>query len=715
VTTTASEPFLFSRAATPLPFAAASTADPLVDDTRREIAELVREVAVAVRSDRSESDFFALLVDRTQRAMAAEGVVVWRIDGQAIDALNTPVLTNPGNRPAGNDDRKLAVIRRLGRVTDQSIASESQLAHQRLLVEVAGRGEPVVVPATPGATAADVPANPTHVPVALVPIELEPTRDAPAYLLEVFLEPDCGIQTQRGYLRFVAQMADLAGEFLRGNHLRILRQRQQLATAIDDAVVKLHQTDNRQQLEAAIVDGAADNFGFDRVGLCVVNPPRSATRPPRLVAVSHVESVDLRSSAADQIRCAARAELDPDGCRWYVTADSVAADNAGHEMVVRAVVGDTLNSNWRLVCLQVADQQPVWPECRSELIRFVQHASLALDNVDAWESIPAGRLLASWAPRRSRSRRSVLLTLVTWLAIGVVLLLTALFPIPLVVSSPAVIRPEKVQAVTAPRDAIVGQIHVEHGQAVTAGELLVTLTDPDLEQQITTLLGRHAVLWQQKSHWTNALVDTASHQLDRLEQVQSESRLVDEEIQSINDQLAVLRRAEQSLHIRAQQDGQVDAWQITERLQSRPLRRGDWLLQVIAGDSPWTVEAQVPQSRLGHLSRLQSPTADPATQSSVSVSLDSRPTETLAATLVRIGPAVANSTGIPTATAVLLRLDDDAARQVATDHGISHHSGAPARAMFHCGHAPVAYVLFQDLIRSLQANMALYFGGHPRS
>ena len=51
--------------------------DSLVVEARREIAEIVREVAHAVRSERTAKQFITFLADRVLRAMAAEGVIVW--------------------------------------------------------------------------------------------------------------------------------------------------------------------------------------------------------------------------------------------------------------------------------------------------------------------------------------------------------------------------------------------------------------------------------------------------------------------------------------------------------------------------------------------------------------------------------------------------------------------------------------------------------------
>ncbi len=673
-TTTTHEPFVFRPHA--VPHAAgnggASDTDALVNETRREIAEIVREIAVAVRSDRSAGEFFGLLVDRIQRAMAAEGVIVW----QATDAMRS--------------------VRRIGRITDQSIPSESVETHQRLLAAVASDGQPVVVPATPGAMDPEIAANPMEVPVALVPIEIEPVTDGPSYLLEVFLESNCGVATQRGYLRFVAQMADLAGEFLRSEQLRSLRRRQRLAAIIDAEILNLHRIPDRNRLAAAIVDGAADIFGFDRVGLCL-------GQPAKLAAVSHVESIDNRSAAAKQLCEAATVQLDVDGCRWMTE------NSTDRDLVLRAVVTDPASPSWRMVCLQVAEVQPIADPCRGELIRYAQHANLAWEKIVRLESIPAGRLLASLALSNESSKSVRRRKLAVSLALGIVILAAALFPVPLVIRSTAIIRPEQVQAITAPRDALVDEIHVQHGQLVSKGQLLLKLIDPDLEEQLTTLTGRRSVLVQQQSHWTEALVDTASHEMDRLEQVQGESRLVSEEIQSIDDQLAVLHRAAAALQVRANSDGIVDAWQIEQRLQSRPLRRGDWLLQVIAVDTPWTVEAQVSPPRVAALNN-----ADQDQSLFINVSLDSEPGQTFVARLKRIGPVVAGEAASPKSTAVLLSVDEQAAHRLAARQGTSHPSGAPATVMFHCGTAPAVYVLLQDVFRSARRTAALYWAGDNR-
>ena len=625
---TANPPFVFSPGPTPV---AATGPDPLVNETRREIAEIVREVAAAAGSNRTADEFLTLLVDRILRAMAAEGVMVWR---------RREVVPHEKSK-----ETDYQCVRRLGRITDQSIPATSAATHRRLLEEVAIGGQPVVVPATPGACGSDVPANPMEVPVALVAIDFETSQPAADYLLEVFLEPGCGVATQRGYLRFVAQMADLAGQFLRADQLRQLRCRELLSRSVDTAITTLHKIHDRRKLEAAIVDGAAGLFGFDRVGLCRLEPKVT------LSAVSHVNAIDARSEAVRELRDAAMIDVEGDGCMWFEESSS---DPRGddNELTLRAVVESETPNSRRLVCLQSVGAAPVSSECRSELIRYLQHASLALGHATRLEAIPGGRLLASLAPAIESRRNGIWRPIAMSAAVMTLLVFAAFFPVPLVVYSNASIRPADIQTLASPRDAVVQQIHVRHGQEVLRGEKLLTMIDPALEEEITALVGRRAVLLQQQSRWTEALVDTSSNRLDRMEQVQGERSLVAEEIQSIDNQLTVLQRAKESLVIRADRNGIVDAWQIEQRLQSRPLRRGDPLLQVIAEDSPWVVDVQVPQSRIAHVQN-----ADADENLLAHVSLEANPNESFPASLKQIGPAVVSDQGALPSTAVLLAVE----------------------------------------------------------
>ncbi|TWU56055.1 efflux RND transporter periplasmic adaptor subunit [Rubripirellula reticaptiva] len=676
---TTNEPFVFRPSANQ----PAGTSD-IVVDTRREISEIVREVAAAVRSDRSRAEFLALLADRTLRAMAAEGVVIWQ--------------RNP-------DAKRITYrcVHRLGRVTDRTLPDESAGAHQRLLVEIGHDGSPVVVPPTPGAADSDVPANPSDVPVALAPIDCDSTAAGADMILEVFLESGGGVATQRGYLRFVAQMADLAGEFLRADQLRVLRRRQSMASTIDQLTTRIHQILDSAKLNELIVDSAADAFGFDRVGLVRIDGTLSRTKAT-LIAVSHVHTIDQKSPAAQQLRHAAETKLAADGCQWLDGSADPDAEPKQDSLIVRAVASSRPDANkessFRLIGLQTADTPAISSESRDQWLRLVVHAGLAIANLEtstssSWFSV--ARMI------RGEGSASPLRKALKCGAAVATVLVAGMIPVPLTVDAPAIVRPAESQVVCAPRDAVVDSISVTHGDTVTAGQTLLTMSDERLEEQLEVLRSSLRELGEKRARLTEAMMDASSSQLDRAKQTQDERMLVTEEIQSVNDQLNVLLRTQQNLVIRADRDGIVDAWQVESRLQSRPVRRGDGLMRVIASDSAWLVEAHVPQNRIAHLN-------DPVAH----VSFDADPGQVFGAELLQIGPAVISASDPAPATAALLKLggqewESSIGRGLQAGHRHSDPSGAPARVMFRCGNRPAAYVAFQDLIHWVSSTTSLYF------
>ncbi|MGB7346917.1 MAG: HlyD family efflux transporter periplasmic adaptor subunit [Pirellulaceae bacterium] len=665
---------------------AGAATDTLVRDTHREITEIIRDVAVAARSDRTIGQFSSLLVDHILRAMAAEGVVIWHRDCAERDSAFEP-------------------IQRSGRVTDRTISPECIATHQAMLVEVAREAIPVVVPATPSASESTVPANPTEVPAAVVPIESDTSSGKIEYLIEVFLEPDGGVTTQRGYLRFVIQMADLAGEFLRAAELRRLKRSTTISQRVDTAVTHLHGSTRREQVQAAIVDTAAELFEFNRVALCIIDTPHT-----NLVAVSHVNKIDYRSDGARYLLSVADVDL----------VDRVGqVDNEVENTQTLIVAPTDENSTLRLVAIS---EHMTSTEDITQLRRFVDHASVSLRNASQFDAIPGGRLLASLAPALQSGQVQWWMRPIFTACVLTMLIIGAMIPVPMYVHSPATIRPADVQRLSAPRDAMVQQLHVQHGDTVFRGDALVTLSDPELERQITQLMGRLAVLSKERATGEKMLMEATWRDQD-----QGQQSLTEAEIMAIDLELAQLKQIKASLVIRADRSGTVDAWRMQERLDGRPLLRGDPLMRIVATDSPWVVDVLVPQNRIAHVREaIKDETLD------VQVALESTPDRRWSAKLQAIGPtAMQNDTG-SRANSIRLTmndaiigsflqpessanrdptaLDSDLASASTSASAISWATDAPAKAMFHCGHRPAAYLLFQDVIAAVRSSAGLYLG-----
>lgn len=692
------QPFVFRPAVLPAgaaggsPGAVVGSQDSLVNDTRREIAEITREIAIAARSDRTIGQFCSLLVDRVIRAMAAEGVVVWYRDSNETEA-------------------PFEAIQRCGRVTDLTIPNECDATHQTMLAEVAREAVPVVVPATPGASEPSVPANPTSVPAAVVPVHSDASPDNICYLIEVFLEPEAGVTTQRGYLRFVVQMADLAGEFFRTAELRRLQRSTSIGQRVDTAVDQLHRSTRREQVQAAIVDTAADLFQFDRVALCLFDAPHAT-----LAAVSHVNQIDQRSDGARYLKSAAKSELS-DGIA--ILSDDT--DDSPHTLVIAP---HDQESNLRLVAISETDL-PI--EDTHQLRRFVDQAAVSLRNASQFDSIPGGRLLASLAPTLQTGQVQWWLRPIFTACVLTMLIIIAMVPVPMYVHSTSTIRPADVQRLTAPRDATVQQLHVVHGQPVMQGDPLVTLVDDDLDGKINELMGQRDVLTEELSRRKKLRGASTSIDRDSSFQLESDQIYTKLNIDNIDRKLKDLRKIKESLVIRADRSGSVDGWRMRERLDGRPLMRGDPLMRVIATESPWVVDALVPQNRIEHLRE-----ALDDQSLNVHVALESAPQRRWTATVKDIGPSVVQpDTGVRLSS-VRLQLTDSMIGTLLRSQAMNTESqtptvmaenknmitatgawasDAPAKTMFHCGRRPAAYLLFQDVIAAVRSSAGLYLGG----
>jgi hypothetical protein len=708
---TADQPFFFSTSTMasgrdtsgqePNPASGGVTAgDELVQRARREIADIIREVAALARKPIDRKQFFSTLLDRTVSAIAAEGAIIWDC------------------RPAVP-----IAIARTGRITDASIDPEAVGTHDCLLREIAALQTPAVVPATPGATDAGLPSNPTEHPAALVPIlDLSPGYENTAgettdegslrYVLEVFLESEAGVATQRGYLRFIAQMSDIASSFLQADEIRLSRTRESMRSQLMRALDRLHRLETSTAVAAEIVDSTADMFGVARVSLAMVRPGR-----PRLIAVSHVDAVDHRGETCRRLLKEINAiQFSNDQCIASDFGSPVNQDLGGSDELGLQPYAATRNAEDRVrMLLQHLDQQQGPNDCQvSYLDDWSRQAMAILSCRLQFESIPLAKAYLAISPEffavsPTRGRR--LITIMGGLiALGMI----AMIPTQMLVTMPATLRPEGARTHYAPSDSIVEQVEVQHGQHVQSGDVLVRLRDWALEEQMTTLVARRAVISQRLSRSIASLVDVPrassfpapSHASTTDEELVQEQRLLEEELTGLSEQIDLVEAARGRLVIRADRAGRVDAWQTELTATGRPVRRGDLLVRVEPDGMRWMADARIDQSRVSAV--LDQFREDANTI--VKVATVARPELCYTARFLRRELAIAPTTASGNAAAnsregslgieLAIELDHLSQSRVMQDE--SWTSGAPASVAIDCGKRPLVQVMFFDLVRAVR-------------
>ncbi|MFV2068719.1 MAG: hemolysin D, partial [Pirellulales bacterium] len=195
------------------------TVDPqAVEQTKRQIKGLVDEIATLAKQDIRPEEFYTGFLGRVVEALAAVGGAVWILgEGNQFQLayqinLRKASLDEPG---------------------------EHQARHARLLGQVVQNGEGLLVPPHSGGGDESEGANPTELLLVLAPMRSDRRIEG---IVEIFQRPTANPATRRGYLRFLLQMCELAGEWLKSFKLQQFTDRELLWTQVDEFARAIHET-----------------------------------------------------------------------------------------------------------------------------------------------------------------------------------------------------------------------------------------------------------------------------------------------------------------------------------------------------------------------------------------------------------------------------------------------------------------------------------------
>jgi hypothetical protein len=163
--------------------------DDQIEKTKQQIRGLVGEIAQLSKSDMAPEEYYAAFLQRVIQALAAIGGAVW--------------ILGEGKRPQLSYQVKQAP--NCWKVTEDACAF-------RLLDYVIASGQPALIPPMSGAGDEKMGGNPTQQLLVIAPLGHDGAVEG---LVEIFQRPDAQPNTQRGYLRFLLQMCELAGEWFK--------------------------------------------------------------------------------------------------------------------------------------------------------------------------------------------------------------------------------------------------------------------------------------------------------------------------------------------------------------------------------------------------------------------------------------------------------------------------------------------------------------------
>ena len=675
-----------------------------VEQTKQQIRTLINEIAELSRSDTPGDDYYPAVLKRIVDALAAVGGAFWLLDEEGKLKLSYQINVNQNLLEA---------------------ESEDAAKHARLLSRLFTRGQSELIPPHSMLGEDQQEGNPSQYLLCVSPLSSGGKQTTG--LVEVFQRADSAPNVQRGYLRFLDQMASLIGEWLKGHNLQKVSDRQLMWQKADHFARLVHDNLELRDTAFTIANEGRQLIGCDRVSVAIKKGRRC-----KVEAISGQDTIEHRSNIVSALNSLSSLVVSAGQSLWF---DGSAEDlppqleeaiedyvdlSHGRTIAVlpirrpeKVVEGDVQSKETvqredlskreiigALIVEQIESQVPA-DALRSRCDLVYEHAARALNNSMSHSDLflmPLWRFLgrATWLFKGSAFPKTMtVLTLVT-----IALIAMFVVRINLDLEANGALQPRVQQQVFAHVDGEIEEVYegIDHGAQVVKGQPLVKLRNRELEIEIADLQGQlEAALVTIIS--LGDQLNQASRTGDSLET----KRLIGQHNEyikrkeTLEAQLALVREKEEQLIRTSPIDGIVMDWDLREKLRARPVVTGQVLVNLADPNGDWELELFMPEKRMKFLDdAFKQSGGEPLPVDyilSTDPSIDH--TGTLSADAVHYRAELDPTDG----AVVKLRVKPD------TLEGISRRPGAKVIADVVCGKRSAAFVWFHEVVEWVQANV----------
>jgi multidrug efflux pump subunit AcrA (membrane-fusion protein) len=675
------------------------TIDPgLLEQTKNQIRKLVAEIADLAESDIQPAEFYVEFLNRAVAAVAASGGVFWLLDGR------------------GNLKLQHQLEYRLTGLMDGRARTQP---HDALLGCMVQASQPQIIP--PGATIEGVPnaGNPTPFALILAPLMVDKQVVG---LIEILMDPTRRAATQKSTLRFVSDLCDLAGTYLKNRQMRQMMSQQRLWNQLEGFTHQIHASLDLKETAYAVANDGKRLVGCDRLSVAMKTGGRVLVE-----AVSGQEVVEQRANLIRELTRLCKVVIRSGEDLIYTgntegfspdirDALELYVDESGAKAVIITLLHkpeteETEKTREKipfgcLVAEQIGDElAPTDAHARTEVV--ARHASTALWNAQEHNKIfmlPVLKAVGSpWRFFRGRTLAKILAVL---FAILVLIGVLAFVPWKLTIEGRGALTPESRRITYAPLAGVIVGLPVEHGQRVREGDVLVQLESKELEKQWKELISQRDTALTQKAHLqiqvnktTNSTEVEKTQLQGQLAEATIKAKSAQEQIELIQDQLAMLT-------VRAPVSGLITTWEVKKNLYKRPVEIGQELVTVADTLGEWVLEVDVPDDDMGPVLAAQSKLEDEIKRGK------KKPSETLKCYFVSATDPEHRYPGYVKRIAakaelveqkhvvkVTVGFTDEVRKDFERTTKQELRPGAEVRARIDCGEARLAYVLLRDVIQ----------------
>ncbi len=504
-------------------------------------------------------------------------------------------------------------------------------------------------------------------------------------------------------------VGELCGDFFREGRLAQLAARDALWQRLVEVAAGWRQELAVDRLGKKIVHDLRPLAQCDRVSLLTVG-----TGGCRVIAVSGADQVSRRGDAMLAMERLAEAIVAQHTSVWL---ESGSTETAAIDSSVVTHYFDTAGSRWLgMVPLELPSSQSDQPdtpgivgvllvegfsEPEGAMTRQVIPMAAPLIAASLAAARTVGRIPLSrwWLGKGWQNATSPARRWRWWLAATVAIVAIACWPVRFEIEARGELQPVARRDIFAPVDARVLGLNIEHAAEVAEGDLLLELRSPELELEYERVWGELETTGRRLSAIEAARGANGGDRPDRdarSNQLSGDESALREQLASLREQLRLVKDQQSTLDVRSPISGRVLTWNAADLLQGRPVRRGQMLLSVADVSGAWTLELRVANRRAGHILDASRTRPDGLPMSYV-LAID--PGTSHAAKVTRVASAVEREPG----DEPFLRIRVD----VPPSEFHDPRPGSGVTAQIHCGHRPLIYAWFHELIDTARGWLAL--------
>lgn len=689
-------------AQSPQPGNGQPTADEqLIQQTKIQIRTLVNEIQQLAQSDCTVEEFYDGFLSRVTSALASMGGAIWRVNDNGRLELQFQINLSQ-TELAGNE--------------------KAQLSHDLLLRKITSSNEPVLVQPNSGSGEADDAGNPTS---ALLVIERLVVDQKVVGLVEVFQRAGSGPTTQRGYLRFLVQMCEIASDFLKNKKIRNYQQQQELWEKLEQFIRASHHGLDPKQTAFTIVNEGRRLVDCDRVSYAKREGSKYS-----IEVVSGLDSIDRRADEIKKLGALATSVVKGEKELWY-NGDTESLPPQIEKKVQEYVD----RSHSKVVCVIplretqkndiVEDPEPEKSKAKKEVLGALiferlgdtridnsfkkrvevvsAHACDSLTNsikhnsvflMPLWQTIGRTKIFS----RAAMPRWAIVLSV-----LAIVTAILCFLPWNFELSADGKLIPVTRYEVYAPYDGQVdlGLTPNDDGEYfVEANQIFARINSIDLRSELTKVesdITLEATSLQGKRNELN----NNDQQLS-----DSEKAKLQQEISAANarglgllNEKQVLETKIRNLDVASKGRGRIVDWQVENKLQDRQVSRGDHMMTIVDEAGEWEIELEMLEKKFGHFANARAELKG----QKVTFVLSSLPNEKFEGEVKSIDQKADVRSEKGNVILVKIKIDKEDVPESLRLYG------ATVSARIYCGERPLGYVLFREVYETLQRNVFFWF------